>query len=117
MTGFIEKLRAWRLWATFGIFTSLLAGCASLENGQAREPTLPTEELKPAAVALQETLALDSAPSAGQPSSTLMPFRAALEDYGPAPELENKVWINTGQPLRLAALRGQVVLLDMWTFG
>lgn len=41
----------------------------------------------------------------------------SLSSLGPAPELENEVWINTDQPLRLADLRGQVVLLDMWTFG
>ena len=39
-----------------------------------------------------------------------------LPDQGPAPELQNTVWINSAQPLRLANLRGQVVLLDMWTF-
>ncbi len=38
-------------------------------------------------------------------------------DLGPAPELENTVWLNTDGPLRLADLRGKVVLLDMWTFG
>jgi ABC-type Fe3+-hydroxamate transport system substrate-binding protein len=41
----------------------------------------------------------------------------ALSDLGVAPELTNQVWLNTDQPLRLAELRGQVVLLDMWTFG
>jgi hypothetical protein len=41
----------------------------------------------------------------------------SLEDLGPAPELENEVWLNTDEPLRLANLRGHVVLLDMWTFG
>ncbi len=41
----------------------------------------------------------------------------ALEDYGPAPELENEVWLNTDRPLRLRDLRGKVVLLEMWTFG
>jgi hypothetical protein len=40
-----------------------------------------------------------------------------LEDYGPAPELTNEVWLNVDHPLRLADLRGQVVLLEMWTFG
>ena len=42
--------------------------------------------------------------------------RANLQDFGPAPELQNTVWLNTSGPLRLADLRGQVVLLDMWTF-
>lgn len=40
-----------------------------------------------------------------------------LPDLGPAPELENEVWLNAGAPLRLSGLRGQVVLLDFWTFG
>ena len=40
----------------------------------------------------------------------------SLPDLGPGPELRNEVWLNTDQPLRLAELRGKVVLLDMWTF-
>jgi hypothetical protein len=36
-----------------------------------------------------------------------------LQNYGPAPELENEVWLNTDQPLRLVELRGKVVLIDM----
>ncbi len=40
-----------------------------------------------------------------------------LPDLGPAPELTNQVWLNADGPLRLADLRGHVVLLDMWTFG
>ena len=43
-------------------------------------------------------------------------FRANLPDLGVAPELTNEVWLNTDRPLRLADLRGKVVLLDMWTF-
>ena len=39
-----------------------------------------------------------------------------LADLGEAPELRNEVWLNTDAPLRLADLRGQVVLLEMWTF-
>ena len=45
------------------------------------------------------------------------PENLELQDLGPAPELENQVWINTDQPLRLADLRGKVILLEMWTFG
>lgn len=40
-----------------------------------------------------------------------------LQNLGPAPEIENEVWINTDEPLRLADLRGQVVVVDMWTYG
>lgn len=39
-------------------------------------------------------------------------------DFELAPELSNDVWLNTdGETLRLANLRGKVVLLEMWTFG
>ena len=40
-----------------------------------------------------------------------------LPDLGPAPELTNETWLNVEDPLRLVDLRGQVVLLEMWTFG
>jgi hypothetical protein len=40
-----------------------------------------------------------------------------LPDLGEAPELNNEVWLNSPEPLRLADLRGKVVLLEMWTFG
>ena len=40
-----------------------------------------------------------------------------LDNFGPAPELTNDVWLNTDKPLRLADLRGKVVLIDFWTFG
>lgn len=42
---------------------------------------------------------------------------STLTDHGPAPELQNEVFLNTEKQLRLSELRGQVVLLDMWTFG
>jgi len=38
-------------------------------------------------------------------------------DLGPAPELVGDIWLNTESSLRLADLRGKVVLVDMWTFG
>lgn len=40
-----------------------------------------------------------------------------LQDLGTAPELENEIWLNSEQPLRLEELRGNVVLLEMWTYG
>jgi hypothetical protein len=55
-----------------------------------------------------------SANTGGQPEQGRVV--AELPNYGPAPELTNTVWLNS-KPLRLAELRGKVVLIDMWTFG
>jgi len=54
--------------------------------------------------------AVGAAENAPEPTSQ-------LENLGPAPELYNETWLNTDQPLRLAELKGKVVLLEMWTFG
>ena len=50
-------------------------------------------------------------------SSRASQWKLVIQSLGPAPELENEIWINTDEPLRLADLRGQVVLVDMWTYG
>jgi len=42
---------------------------------------------------------------------------ARYPDLGAAPELAGDTWLNTPVPLRLANLRGKVVLVEMWTFG
>lgn len=60
-----------------------------------------------------------SSPNEVQPpmDESAMPKVASLPDLGVAPELTNDVWLNVNSPLRLADLRGKVVLIDMWTFG
>lgn len=48
------------------------------------------------------------------------PQRAALPDFGPAPDFQGiSLWLNTpgGRPLSLAGLRGKVVLVDFWTYS
>jgi hypothetical protein len=41
---------------------------------------------------------------------------AGLRSQGAAPELFNQVWLNS-PPLKLADLRGKVIVIDFWTFG
>ncbi|HEX9617131.1 MAG TPA: hypothetical protein VGA03_06915 [Anaerolineales bacterium] len=82
-----------------GIIALILAGCSGASN--AARPERGTQE---------QAEAPNPQPAATQPP-------VSLDNLGPAPELENEVWLNTDVPIRLADLRGQVVLLDMWTFG
>jgi len=55
-------------------------------------------------------------PTPASPAQGTPVNNANLLDQGAAPELHNTVWLNTPGPLKLADLRGQVVLLNMWTF-
>lgn len=56
------------------------------------------------------------APTATPLSSELQMARDRLKQLGPAPEILNEVWINS-EPLRLTDLRGQVVIVEFWTYG
>ena len=93
-----------------------IAGCSSLAGNppgaasQRPEIELPTAE----DTVVSQTTPIDEQPMA---SPTALTNRADLEDYGPAPELTNDTWLNVSKSLRLADLRGQVVLIDMWTYG
>jgi hypothetical protein len=68
---------------------------------------------------------LSGSPSSGQTQEATMPSSSStdvsptpeLPVLGIAPELTNEVWLNTDSPLRLADLKGKVVLIEFWTFG
>jgi hypothetical protein len=113
-----------------GVLLLALAGCALLPGaaplslsepgageGEPEQPAapsgLPDQGAAPTTSALSELPDLGAAPI---PSAL-----SGLPDLGAAPELQNEVWLQQGEllkaPLRLADLRGKVVLLDMWTFG
>jgi hypothetical protein len=98
------------------LFCLLMAACSTIGSPLASETPSQTDEAS--------TISPQSTPgtsSTGAPTETrgegFHPLRVDLPDLGPAPELENQVWLNSDQPLRLADLGGKVVLLDMWTFG
>ena len=65
----------------------------------------------------QQSTTLNPGDAQPQVDDSILPKAASLPDLGPAPELTNDTWLNVPSPLRLADLRGKVVLIDMWTFG
>jgi hypothetical protein len=85
----------------------------------------PPEQVGPASSQSESdpiNLELEQIPTEMVEATSSMPTQpqakmSSLPNLGPAPELANEVWLNTSQPLRLADLRGKVVLIDMWTFG
>ena len=92
-------------WTILMLTTVVLGACA----GPIGLPNTPI-----ASAPSREPSSSDRAAPTATASSAL---RADLPDLGAAPELNNEVWLNTDRPLRLADLRGKVVLIDMWTFG
>jgi thiol-disulfide isomerase/thioredoxin len=99
-----------KIW-WLGLLAILLVGCG-LAAGRAGQNTGMESSLEQKVIEnnVETPTAQQSTPS---PAAVTPPD---LPDYGPAPELENSVWLNVSHPLRLQDLRGKVVLLDMWTF-
>lgn len=78
-------------WA-LGLLTALAALALSVVHAQSNPPT-PTDD-----------------------PELLKQIAQNLPNRGAAPELHEGIWLNSSAPLKLANLRGQVVLLEMWTF-
>lgn len=103
-----SKIRRWHRLAALLLLWPLLMACTV----QLGEPgALGTEEL-----AMTEA----EAEAKGLTVEQLL-ILAQLKDRGAAPELNNKVWLNTesfgGGPLQLTDLRGNVVIVEFWTYG
>lgn len=99
----VEHMNYW-YWLLIGI---LLVGCtasSSAAQGFETAAPAPMEEKPPQ---ISPTIPATKTPLPPNP----LPY------LGQASELTNQVWLNTDAPLRLADLRGKVVLLEMWTFG
>ena len=103
----------------------LLLMIAALTACVAPIPEEPTESVRPALP--RQAQPLPAAPSDSDGAVADAPIQstlttaqaqvlAGLIDQGPAPELLNETWINS-DPLRLADLRGKVVIVEFWTYG
>ena len=104
-----------KIWI-WGVWFLIITGCSSYTSNSSGGLSQQSE-IEPAAgddALVSQSPGVDEQPTS---SPTVRTIRAELEDYGPAPELTNDTWLSGSQPLRLAELRGKVVLLDMWTFG
>jgi hypothetical protein len=63
-----------------------------------------------------QTAPLSLPKESGALSPEAQALLAQFPSRGPAPELTNETWLNS-QPLRLADLRGKVVIVEFWTYG
>ena len=105
---------------------ALLAACGGTQSPEAAE----TEREKPAPIEVTDQQVEETASEeAAEPEEVVAEELEAddtvaasatpaidLPNFGPAPEIENDIWLNS-DPLRLAELKGKVVLLEFWTFG
>ena len=103
------------------ILVIIASGCALLGNN--KPPLKPVEsrqapEITPEITPEPSTETVEVVPTSIIPiATTTRSNKSNLENFGPAPEITNDVWLNVDRPLRLAELGGKVVLLEMWTFG
>ncbi|MFN8467133.1 MAG: redoxin domain-containing protein [Caldilineaceae bacterium] len=97
--------------ALLAAVTTLAAGCSAPAR-QALPASAPASVPDAPILLPTPTPASTGAAGVTQPPSLL----PELHNWGPAPELGNTEWLNS-PPLRLADLRGQVALVEFWTFG
>ena len=108
----------------------LLSGCSAAAPNQLPEPDNASDQ----SIASAPSQVPDPVNTSDQNSSVSAPSQVPnpgntpdqntanvqtaiqLPHIGPAPDIAGSPWLNS-DPLTLPALRGQVVLLEFWTFG
>src|SRR5450432_1563206 len=99
------------------VFLGLVGAAAVIVLPQQFHSQTAVSTLQPtttAAATAQPALTF-TAPTA-VPTLAPLTHLASYPNLGPAAELRDSVWLNSKTPLRLADLRGQVVMLEFWTF-
>ncbi|MEM7331231.1 MAG: hypothetical protein AAF490_03995 [Chloroflexota bacterium] len=97
------------LWTAVLLFlVTLIAACSAAQS----EPAVEEEAASDGDAASTDEIA-------AEPTDTPEPeiVISSLANMGPAPEIENEIWLNTDEPIPLASVEGKVVLLEFWTFG
>ncbi|MEM7128769.1 MAG: hypothetical protein AAF702_20720 [Chloroflexota bacterium] len=98
-------------WIWIVLTWILLAGCVVTMPNAATSESITGESA--------ELIAAEAAAKGMTPEQLLL--LAQLPSKGQAPELTNEVWFNTeshgGGALELADLRGNVVIVEFWTYG
>jgi len=109
-------------------FIIFAAGCTAPSNlpmpenlkTQAKAPDVVSAAPKRVNVAPKAAQMADTKTANAAMTNALTPDQAkllaSLPSRGSAPELNNQVWLNTA-PLKLADLRGKVVMVEFWTFA
>lgn len=90
----------------------------SAVDPSAEDEVAPLEAPTVAVIAEREdeTLGVDETGLDRRPTQGQLELLASLHSYGPGPELHSDVWLNS-EPLNLADLHGNVILVEFWTFG
>jgi hypothetical protein len=92
---------------------------ASVSQAEATEPSAEQAAGTEIEVSLMTTPTLEpegQSTALGSPTGEQQAILANLKNQGAAPELTNDTWINS-EPLQLADLRGNVVIVEFWTYG
>jgi hypothetical protein len=95
---------------------SMQTPAASVEITPTEVENTPAKESVADVDATSEGMGSEKAEANQGPSEEQLRLLASFKSQGAAPELLNEVWLNS-EPLRLADLRGKVVLVEFWTFG